>query len=264
MNFPNTLPDTHRQLLITIIEVFSKDTRILGIGASGSYASNSMDKYSDLDLVIAVTPEEFENVMNERFEIIDRIEGKVAAFTGEHVGEPRLVITLFEPNALHIDFKFVALPDAASRVDDTKVVWERDRLLSDVYKDSCAHYPQPDPQWIEDRFWTWIHYGVTKIGRGEYFEALEFISFLRSTVLAPLALTQSGQTPSGVRTIEKRLPVFSEELLNTIAIHNQASLISALQKCIDLYRMLREKENIKVNHDAEKVCIDYFCKELDE
>ena len=48
------------------------------------------------------------------------------------MGEPRLVIALYEPDTVHVDFKFVALPDAAVRVDDTQAVWQRGSSLSDV------------------------------------------------------------------------------------------------------------------------------------
>ena len=166
MKFSSTLPQTHEQLLSKILAVFTADPRILGIGASGSYASDSMDKYSDLDLVIAINPEDFDSVMAERFTLIDQVEGQVAAFTGEHVGEPRLVIAIYAPDAIHVDFKFVSLPDAATRVDDTKVLWERDGQLSRIFETAKPHYPQPDPQWIEDRFWIWVHYGATKIAVG--------------------------------------------------------------------------------------------------
>lgn len=93
MKYPTSLPETHKQLLMKIISSFSQDPRIVGIGASGSFISNSMDKYSDLDLVVAINPDDYENLMLERFHLVDQIPGKVAAFTGEHVGEPRLVIT---------------------------------------------------------------------------------------------------------------------------------------------------------------------------
>ncbi|MGE4558325.1 MAG: nucleotidyltransferase domain-containing protein [Desulfovibrionaceae bacterium] len=262
MDFPKSLPDTHKQLLIKIIDEFSKESRIWGIGASGSYASDSMDKYSDLDLVVAVDPDAFESIMTERFEIIGRVEGKVAAFTGEHVGEPRLVIAMYGPDTIHVDFKFVALPAAAARVDDTKVLWERETLLSDIYRNSTHGYPQPDPQWIEDRFWIWIHYAATKVARGEYFESLDFISFLRLTVLGPLALKQGGHTPAGVRKIEKYLPDFSKELLATVAIPDRESLTSGIRKCIELYLLLRKNENVEINPDTQSICVDYFKREL--
>lgn len=202
MKYPKTLPAAHQRLLMRIIEVFSADPRLIGIAASGSFVADSMDEYSDLDLVIAIEPQHYQQVIAGRFALIDKIDGKLCAFSGEHVGEPRLVIALYEPDLIHVDFKFVALPDAAVRVDDTKVLWQRDSRLSDVYASTPYRYPQPDSQWIEDRFWIWLHYGAAKIARGEYFEASEFLSFLRTTVLSPLALQQQHLTPSGVRMIE--------------------------------------------------------------
>ncbi|SKA72705.1 hypothetical protein SAMN02745132_04780, partial [Enterovibrio nigricans DSM 22720] len=56
MKYPKSLPQAHKQLLDDIIRVFSADPRIVGIGASGSFASDSMDNYSDLDIVIAAEP----------------------------------------------------------------------------------------------------------------------------------------------------------------------------------------------------------------
>lgn len=241
-----------------IVSTFSQDKRVLGIAASGSYSSDSMDKYSDLDLVIAIDPIAYEQVMQERFELIQQIDGYIAAFTGEHVGEPRLVIAIYGPEVVHVDFKFVDLPSIAQRVDDTKVLWERETLLSDILKSTSFAYPQPDIQWIEDRFWIWIHYAATKIGRGEYFEALEFLSFLRTTVLSPLALKQKQLTPSGVRNIETRLPEFSAKLRATVATPDKGSLSLAFGKVIEIYLELRSKEEVDVNVLAQDSCIRYF------
>ncbi|UQN42524.1 oxalate:formate antiporter [Agarivorans sp. B2Z047] len=196
--------------------------------------------------------------MDDRFTIVDSIEGKVAAFTGEHVGEPRLVIALYAPDAVHVDFKFVSLPDAAIRVDDTKVLWEQDTLLTDTFKTTESKYPQPDPQWIEDRFWIWTHYAATKIARGEYFEALEFLSFIRIVVLSPLALKQANLTPSGVRKIETRLPEFSKKLEQTVARPEKIELTLAVKQCITFYLELREREDIQKNIDAQEICTRYF------
>ncbi|WP_418114876.1 aminoglycoside 6-adenylyltransferase [Vibrio scophthalmi] len=262
MKYPQSLPHSHQVLLQQIIDVFSQDPRVCGIGASGSYASDSMDQYSDLDLVIAIEPESFTEVMAHRFELIQLVEGNVAAFTGEHVGEPRLIISLFEPNAVHVDFKFVSLPDAAIRVDDTKVLWEREGALTDVFSKSKPQYPCPELQWVEDRFWIWVHYAATKIARGEYFETLEFISFLRQNVLSPLALQQAGLTPSGVRTIEKRLPEFAQQLSKTVALPERQSLIKAMTQCIKIYLELRSQQEVVLNQQAQQVCTNYFIEQF--
>ncbi|NOH31328.1 aminoglycoside 6-adenylyltransferase [Vibrio mediterranei] len=259
MKFPKSLPTSHQTVLEHIIAVLTQDSRICGIGCSGSYASNSMDKYSDLDFVVAIEPEHYLEVMAQWFDILNQFNGLLAAFTGEHVGEPRLIVSLFDDyEPVHVDFKFVSLPDAAVRVDDTQVLWQRDSCLSDVFASKKPHYPQPDAQWIEDRFWIWVHYAATKIARGEYFETLEFISFLRMTVLSPLALQQAGLTPSGVRTIEKRLPQFAGKLVKTVAMPEKVSLISALEQCIVIYLELRAKENVTINERAKLASIDYL------
>lgn len=262
MKYPASLPQTHQRLLERIIQTLSADPRIVGIGIGGSYVSDTMDKYSDLDLVIAIDPASYPEVMAQRFDIVSSIEGKLAAFTGEHVGEPRLIIALFAPDTVHVDFKFVSLNDAVQRVDDTQVLWERDHKLTQVLAGTEFHYPQPDPQWCEDRFWIWTHYAAIKIGRGEYFEALEFISFIRFFVLGPLALKQAGLTPSGVRSIETRLPHFADKLQATVATPDKASLTAAFSRCIELYLELRAKEAVEINHEAEAASREYFRREL--
>ncbi|GLP96247.1 oxalate:formate antiporter [Paraferrimonas sedimenticola] len=222
-----------------------------------------MDNYSDLDLVIAVENDTFDSVMAQRFELLKQIPGYVSGFTGEHVGEPRLIVSIFEPNVIHVDFKFVAISDAAQRVDDTQVLWQRDNRLSDAYADSDYHYPQPDPQWIEDRFWIWVHYGATKIARGEAFEALEFLSFLRQQVLSPLALQQAGLTPSGVRTIQQRLPEFARSLEDTVATLERDSLVRAFKAAIDVYLSIRDESELILNPKAQQLCLEYFYQELE-
>ena len=202
---PSTLPSAHEALLHRILDTLKEDRRIIAIGAAGSFATDQMDEFSDLDLTLVIEPAHCDAVMDERFAILDAIDGMAARFTGEHVGEPRVVIALFFPDAVHVDFKFVSLDDAAIRADEPVILWERDGRYRELLYRSEASYPCPDAQWLEDRFWVWVHYAVTKTARGEFFESLDFLSFLRSNVLSPLALRQSGLTPSGVRRIEVRL-----------------------------------------------------------
>ena len=154
------------------------------------------------------------------------------------------------------------LSDAALRVDDAQILWERENKLSEIYSNTNFQYPQPDVQWIEDRFWIWVHYGASKIARGEFFETLEFISFLRITVLSPLALYQRKLVPSGVRGIEKRLPDLLPEFSKTVADANKQSLVSAFSSCISLYLRLREDENVKINSKAQRLAIAFFKEQL--
>jgi len=240
---PSSLPELHREFLLRIIDRLNTDQRIVGVAAGGSFITNSMDEFSDLDLIIAVEPAHYAEIMVERMKIAASLGRLLAAFTGEHVGEPRVLICLFEAPLLHVDLKFVSLDDVATRVEDPIVLWEREGRLSSALDDSEAEFPTRSPQWIEDRFWVWVHYAATKIARGELFEAIDFLSFLRGTVLGPLALARSGARPTGVRKIETIAPAFAVELQRTIARYDAADCLRALRACVELYRSLTPRKN---------------------
>ncbi len=252
---------SHEQFTQKTIAKLTKDDRIVGILAGGSFITNEMDEYSDIDFVIVVTNESYEAIMIERFDIINKLGHVLAVFTGEHVGEPRLLISLYEENTLHVDFKFVKLADVHHRIEDPVILWQKENLIDEEMKKSEANYPMPNLQWIEDRFWVWVHYAALKIGRGELFETIEFISFLRQNVIGSLVLLKSGHLPRGVRKIEFDAPEYLEQLKQTVASYDRKSCINALEMIIKLYIELREyfkDENFIYHYAAQKVALTYL------
>jgi hypothetical protein len=257
MEVPTTALTTHQLFISKALPHFAADQRFVGVAAAGSWAENSMDEFSDLDLIIAVEHESFEQVMSERQSIAASLGELLASFTGEHVGEPRVLICLYDSPLLHVDLKFLSINDVQTRVDEPVILWERDNRLSQAYASSTGAYPLPNEQWIEDRFWIWIHYGTGKVARGELFEALDFISYLRSTVLGSLGLLQAGCKPSGVRRIEQLAPILSKALESTVALHERESCYLALEHCIEIYRSLRSAAVIH-REAAEEAAVEYF------
>lgn len=238
---PVALPTEHQQFLNAALVVLESDTRIVGVAAAGSYRTNTVDAYSDVDLVIAVEPQYYDDVLTQRQEIAARLGPPLlAAFTGEHVGEPRLLICLYGSPLLHVDLKFVSLSDIAHRVEDYVVLFERNGQVTAALATEKAVFPEPDLQWTEDRFWVWVHYGAAKIGRGEWFEAIGFLAFLREQVLGPLLLMRHGYLPRGVRRVENEAAPDLPALLLTLADHDALSCADALLYAADLYSMLRE------------------------
>ena len=247
----------HRETAARVVEVLSRDPRIAGVAVAGSWLTG-LDEFSDLDLVIAVFPDDEAAVSRERFAIAGSLGPLLSAFSGEHVGEPRLLICLYGPPLLHVDLKLVALPDLARRVDEPHILWQREDLLTRALAGTTAVYPRPDLQWIEDRFWIWVHYGALKIGRGELFETIDFLGFLRARVLGPLLLERAGLTPAGVRRIEERLPEVVPALAATVPAHDRASCGRALLATIALYRELREGHPLERRSTTEAAAIAYF------
>jgi hypothetical protein len=178
------------------------------------------------------------------------------------VGEPRLLICLYENPLLHVDIKFLTLQEFQIRVEDPVILFDRDNQLQNVLDNTLADFPKPGHQWIEDRFWTWVHYALLKIGRGEYLEALDFLAFLRTTVFGPLLHIKNQKLPRGVRKVETGLPQEDlEKLLHTVPTYNRGAILYSLRKGVDLYRELRialYDEHVTFHLETEKKVMEYF------
>jgi hypothetical protein len=253
---PASMPAAHAAFLSQLVERLGHDARIVGILAGGSYLSNAMDQYSDLDLVIAVAEPDYAAVTADREKLAASFGRLLQVFSGEHGGEPRLLICLYEEPLLHVDLKFVALGDLAERVEEPAVLWQRDDRVQRALAEGFAEYPEPDAGWLERRFWVWVHYTATKIGRGELFEALHSLDYLRCTVLGPLGLMRAGARPSGVRRVEVADPELALRLQATVSKYDGQDCLRALEACVAVYRWLRA-ETSRSRSPVELAVMDY-------
>lgn len=250
-----------QQFINKATDVIKKEDSIIGLTVGGSWLTNEVDEYSDLDLTL-ITKEKVSDDLTKMLQYAAGLGKLLSGFTGEHVGEPRLLICLYDDPLLHVDIKFLTLPEFYSRVENPVILHDTYRQLEDIFSKTEPHYPFPGYQWIEDRFWIWIHYVTLKIGRGELFEALDFLSFLRMVVLGPLLQVKNGNLPRGVRKVEMSLPPADLiKLKLTVAVYERASVIAALQASIELYRELRQylfSKDIKRQAETELKVIEYL------
>ena len=244
-----------------VTNIVSTDENVIGLAAAGSWIVKEMDEYSDLDLVL-VTRDKLSDDKNKMMAMATRFGDLLSAFTGEHVGEPRLLVCLYDNPLLHVDIKFLQLQEFSSRVENPVVLFERNQQLTTILQSTTPVWPLPDYQWIEDRFWIWIHYVSAKIGRGEFFDCLSSLDFLRTNVLAPLMQVKNKTLPRAVRKVETQLAKPDlENLKITVAAYDRASIIIALDNVISIYRSLRRKlfpENILLRSRTEKEAVAYF------
>jgi hypothetical protein len=213
----------------------------VGVAAGGSFVTGGLDEYSDLDLIVVAASDAAGEVLRTGAALAAQLGPLLASFPGDHVGEARLVICLYATPLLHVDLKFVSPQELGHRVEDPAILWDRSGEVRLGLSRGQAIYPQPDPQWIEDRFWVWVHYLVVKIARGELFEALDGLSFIRRRVLGPLILLDSGLRPDGVRRVENCAPQFVAQLSAAVGAHDRASCRNALEAAVALYVKLREQ-----------------------
>ena len=241
--------------------ILEPDDNVIGLAVAGSWLANEIDEFSDLDLIL-VTKQKISHHKNLMLDYAKRLGNFLSGFTGEHVGEPRVLICLYDKPLLHVDIKFVTLDEFHSRIETPTLLIDKNGQLEKAISNSQAKFPYPDYQWIEDRFWTWIHYALLKIGRGEYLEAYDFMGFLRMVVFGPLLHIKNDNLPRGVRKVETELE--SEDLAKlklTIPTYDRQSLLDSLRNAVSLYRQLRTElfdNNVSLQNDTDKKVMNYF------
>jgi predicted nucleotidyltransferase len=244
-----------------VVEKIKGDPNVIGLAAAGSWITGDLDEYSDLDLIL-VTQNPIAPEKEKMIAFAKQLGIFISGFTGEHVDEPRVLICLYDDPLLHVDIKFLTLPEFHQRVENPVVLFERGEQLSDIIKSTNAVWPRPDFQWIEDRFWTWVHYIAIKLGRGENFEALDSLGFLRMHVLGPLLLIKNQKKPSGLRRVEMLLNKKDLRALETtVAKYDPLSIINALENAINTYQELRKEiypSEIQLQTLAEQRSMEYF------
>jgi hypothetical protein len=234
------LPGPHHALLDRIVSALRRDDRLEAVLAGGSLVSGGFDEQSDIDLVVVVRADVYVATMGERRAIAESVGGLLAAFTGEHVGEPRLLICLYGPPLVHVDLKFVTLGDLTSLVERPRLLWAREgSAVRECLERADVAWPNRSPQWFEDRAWVWLHYGATKLLRGELFEAIGMLAFFREQILGPMFHRQAGRPQRGVRRIEQDA-LATAALTQTVPALSRAAALVALERSIDLYVELRQ------------------------
>ncbi|HEX9326025.1 MAG TPA: hypothetical protein VF915_05875, partial [Reyranella sp.] len=162
------LPDLHARMLERVVAAVRADERFEALLGTGSLAYGGFDEHSDLDFVIVVRADDHAAAMAGRQAFAARLGSLLAAFSGEHVGEPRLLICLYGPPLLHVDLKFITPGDLSALSERPVVLWARnpgdlERRLAGMTVSGHGR----DAQWYEDRAWVWLHYVATKLLRGE-------------------------------------------------------------------------------------------------
>jgi predicted nucleotidyltransferase len=244
-----------------VAEAVSRDARILAVAEGGSAAAGEVDEFSDVDVLLVCTDEGHGPLLLEARDFAAGLGPLLTSHTAEHVGRPETLICLYGPPLLHVDLDFVTASDLAHRVESCFVVWEREPGSVATAPTASAALPPPDPQWIEDRFWSWVHYLAAKIGRGELFDCIDGLAYLRAVVFGPMLAVRQGRRPQGVRRLELYAGDALPELEQTAAEYNRESCIAGLHAAIGLYRRLREERaspGLVPRVEAEAASVDYL------
>ena len=256
------VPAVHAAFLTTLTQAVEADQRFLGLAIGGSYAVDEMDEFSDLDCILVLRPDVYAVPFADGPDFSASLGTLIASFDGRHVGEPRLLVCLFDNPLLHVDLKFVDVDGLArDRWEDPVVVFERAGELTAALQRTPLTDHSVDVQWIEDRFWVWVHYEATKIARGELLEAHASAAWFARIVLGPMVYANHGRRSDGVRRLEQRSPRLADALASTLACeHSPEAYLGSLRERTALYLKLREPfvARIELRSAAQAAALTYL------
>ena len=217
------------------------DPDVVGMAVTGSFATGNADEVSDVDLRVYARSGAVETVVARVPELAAACGRVVALFVAEHLGIPTLTIVLFD-DLVHVDFDVVSVDRAVEHNDGLPavVLWEREAIsaaLPGTYGSDFA----ADVRWMEARIWTWSWYIQSKVLRGELYEALDGLQYVRDQVLFRLLAFGRGDRPAGGRRAEAVVGDHADAFARTVPIAlERAAVLEALRAEIDLYRRLAD------------------------
>src|SRR5262245_59719772 len=104
-----------------VVGIIKSDNNTIGLAVGGSRLTNEMDEFSDLDLIL-VSKEPVSGDKEKMLYYARSVGQLLNGFTGEHVGEPRVLICLYDNPLLHVDIKFLTLDEFRSTWVETPVI----------------------------------------------------------------------------------------------------------------------------------------------
>jgi hypothetical protein len=217
----------------------SRDARYIALLAAGSFIEGTMDEFSDLDLMIVCDEASYESTLENASVLAEGLGSLAAAVRGDYVGEPRLLVCLYVQPLLHVDLKLLKPDNLDALVERPTVLWSRDASIQERICKAEVSWPNKPPEWFEQRFWVWLHYALTKAGRGELYAARVMMSTLTGQILGPMIASAHGKEQRGARRLETLAPEWIPRLNRTVPGVSQDSVLEALGEMVSVYLDLR-------------------------
>jgi hypothetical protein len=211
------------------------------MAVTGSFATGNADEVSDVDLRLYARSGTVETVVARVPGLAAACGRVVAIFVADHLGIPTLTIVLFD-DLVHVDFDVVSVDRAAEHNAGLPavVLWEREPISAALPGTYGPDFTA-DLRWMEARIWTWSWYIQSKVLRGELYEALDGLQYVRDQVLFRLLAFGRGDRPAGGRRAEAVVGEHADAFARTVPIAlERAAFLEALRAEIDLYRRLAD------------------------
>ena len=211
------------------------------------------DLFSDIDLYVFVRDSDFESVFAERDAIARSIGPVLVRYLGDHMPSGHHQLIVWYEGPLHVDLMFRKWSETVLhwKWKGSVILKDSGNAIAQLKKESDLLQP-PELAWeqlntLNQKFWGWVAYTFGKILRGELWEALDNIAWIRNeALLVMLAWTQNAQY-EGHRRLEAKLDDHLATLFNeSLCSREPESLHAALTAEVRIFRELRSRLSAQV------------------
>lgn len=278
----------HRQRLQQILDLLVGRSDVEGVLLGGSFAYGKPDEFSDIDLYIVTTNDQFEQLFRDHDSIAQTAGSVVSAFIADHnPGGEYDYIVLYE-DLVKVDFMYVRLDEMrpSHKWARCRLLFDRRGRLQQLHEDSAAP-PAPEAEAtaveeveasvseayvqsdevlcaVSQKFRAWCWYAFGKLMRGELWEALEATNVIRSRALLPMIYDLIGGQPEGYRRLESKMSqLLGEQLRSTVGVYQEDSIYRALQNEIRLFFSLEQEVFARRNLSADVRGLDRILCEIE-
>lgn len=233
----------HQSLLDRAAKVITSDSRVIGLYV---YGSPNADEYSDVDLSIFFkTDEERKSFRND----IEKITKKIGKVKVETVGvnDERIYIVIFDPEELNIDMKFMLIYEDDNPYEfPVDIIYDPEGHLEKMVKDAPKLVIDIDRHYLDHgakQFYYGFLYFVLKVGRGQFWRALDVIDLYRRGLIKDedvLARRLHKDYLDVEKNLdEERIAVLNKTLISELTKEN---LFQAMDAMIEYWdRFLKDK-----------------------
>ena len=192
----------HQSLIDKAVEVLKEDSRVKGIYISGS---RKADEFSDIDLGILCSKENFDSLKKDGFKIAKKI-GEIKAESMAVI--PDVYVVFYNPDEIKVDFCWEIIPKEI-RPDHAYItnLYDPDGIIAemmekawnmdwDINEKELGHFIK--------HFHIGISYTVLKLARGEMWDAYDCVDFYRKR-LVKFEDMLAQRKPENYRRLESKL-----------------------------------------------------------
>lgn len=236
-----------REILLRLEELLLADERIEGVALRGLVAEGRSDHYSELDLLVTVRDEAFDQVVAEPESFFQQA-GQLSYWFLSARGESRLFAAVFE-GMLEVDVAYLRASALQAQPGERYWVVLKDRSgwLAVVAEESAKLSPPAPPRVDrpDDRFWLWVYRTMASVDRGDLWYAWAMLNGIRQ-LLMQLIAEADGHPLVSLKQYHRRIDRTDERwLAATVCSLQPKAILQALSAATGLYVSLRARRGVE-------------------